>query len=281
VNSPSSSYVYLWEPTTGRPLGNIGDGKWGAIQGFSISPQGRLLATAEEKGNQVRLWDLVSGKEMACFQGHSGSVFCVAFSPNGKQLATGGADGTILLWDISNWNQSVPNYRGGLQEIENLWDQLNEKEGPGILRTVWTLVDAGENAVKMIRAKVKPILAPGEKRIKSLLGDLDHDTFNVRSAAATELAKVGQAAEPFLRKALEAGGSAEFRRQVEGLLANCQNPALTEEEVRNLRAIWVLEEIGTPGAQECLKTLASGALAARLTREARGALERLQRRGTR
>jgi hypothetical protein len=42
-----------------------------------------------------------------------------------------------------------------------------------------------------------------------------------------------------------------------------------------LRAIEVLERIGTPGAQELLRKLAGGAAAARQTREAKAALQRL------
>lgn len=40
------------------------------------------------------------GKLVATLKGHKGAIYAVAFRPDGKQLATGGFDGTIRLYDI-------------------------------------------------------------------------------------------------------------------------------------------------------------------------------------
>jgi hypothetical protein len=121
---------------------------------------------------------------------------------------------------------------------------------------------------------VKPAPAAGEKDVQRLLCDLDADDFDTRQRAASELAKVAEQAEPLLRKALKESPSAEAKRRIEEALAGLG--ALTTEQLRGLRAVEVLERIGTPEARKLLEEVAGGAKEARLTREARAALERLK-----
>src|SRR5205807_3811124 len=48
------------------------------------------------------LWNLCRGDNFHTFSGHSKLVQCVAFSPNGKTLASGGGDSSVKLWDVTN-----------------------------------------------------------------------------------------------------------------------------------------------------------------------------------
>src|SRR5262249_24433099 len=66
---------------------------------------GKTLASAS-RGKTIKLWDVVTGKEKATLQGHTGPVSCVAYSPDGKTLASG-SDNEVLNMDSPEGNKSI------------------------------------------------------------------------------------------------------------------------------------------------------------------------------
>jgi hypothetical protein len=103
---------------------------------------------------------------------------------------------------------------------------------------------------------------------------------NSRSNAVpseSELEQLSETAEPALRKALTDDPPPEARRRIERLLDKLRQSRLRPpaERVRLVRAVEVLELIGSPAARQVLATLAGGAPEAQLTLEAKTALERL------
>jgi WD40 repeat protein len=72
-----------------------------AIGNSALSPDGKVLAVAGPFEDRTAvLIDLMSGKEMALLEGHTKYVTRLAFSLDGKMLATGCRDGTVCLWDV-------------------------------------------------------------------------------------------------------------------------------------------------------------------------------------
>jgi HEAT repeat protein len=130
--------------------------------------------------------------------------------------------------------------------------------------------------VSFLNEHLKPVAIDLE-RIQRLIADLDSEQFAVRRRAGIELEKVGEPAVPALRKTLEGEPSTEVRRRVGELLSKISGTAPRGELLRTLRAIEVLETIGTPEAKAALDNLAKGTTGATITRAAEAALERLRR----
>ena len=107
---PTDEGAKLWDLTTGKLLRTFSE----AVTAVAFSGDGRSIATGDRAG-VVRLRDTATGKLYRTFEQRIGGVACVAFSPNGQMLATGGCqelsyilyprpmepDNTIKFWDVA------------------------------------------------------------------------------------------------------------------------------------------------------------------------------------
>jgi WD40 repeat protein len=271
--------AHVWDVATGTEVLRL-SGRHGCYR-IAFSPDGRLLATGgSEPDNTVRLWEVVTGGEVRRFEGHHSGVTAVAFSADGRLLASGAGDATVLVWDVTGRAPAGKLQGDSLSPavLRARWADLAETDAGRAHRALWELTAAPADAVRFLKAVLKPVAAPDLERVSRLITDLDDRRFAVREKATRELEKVGDVAAPALRGALAGGPTLEKRQRLERLLAQQDRLTPGPEGLRAARAVAVLEQIGSTEARQILHSLSRGAAGARLTREARASLERLAKR---
>lgn len=98
----------------------------------SISSDGFYVAVAS-RDRKIRIWNIITGKQIATLEGHTHVVSCVAFSPDGKTLASGSWDKTVRLWDMTSKKQTlkISDYRKNVRAIAFSPDGQNIAVGSG------------------------------------------------------------------------------------------------------------------------------------------------------
>ncbi len=261
----------LWDLKTGTPVRPaIAQDGWVT----AVAASGKFLASATAQGD-ISLWWAESGRLLADLEGHRGAVSTLALTADGKTLVSAGQDTTIVIWDIADLQTGKSRAaKHSAARGEELWGRMRDPNLPTATLAMNRLARDPARAWEAVKGSLVPV--DGAK-IAGLIKQLDSDTFSDRKKAAEALGTLGRFAEGPMEKVVSKKPSTQVRGELLRLLDACATAGPTGEHRQAILAVDMLALIGSPDAVALLRQVAAGAEDAELTRRAKSALGRVEK----
>jgi WD40 repeat protein len=248
---------------------NLGVYRW---RDGGFSPDGRFLAVAApapDGGTELCVWEIAAVEKVYRFRPARG-VAGVAFTPDGNRLIISHTDTTLSAWDRSALEARLC----GSSPVGDEWKVLGSRDAKLARAAVRSLIADPKRAMEVLA----PWFESADARVlDQLIAELGAEEFRIRERAYRTLTALGPLAEPALLRAVTRAESPEVRARAEAIL-KVLGPAegrFTGDRLRPIRAVEVLESIGSPDARALLARCAKAHPNTTLADEANSALARL------
>ncbi len=278
--------LHLAALPSGKVWKEIGRPELGLPSALAFSADGRYLAVGflpgprilgeklTAKDSTVTVWEVATGEIAWQRRGPGADVYALAFAPNGKTLASAGKDTTIMMWNLAPPDNNLPK-KLAQGDVEKLWTDLASSDAPVAYRAIWIMQGNADKSVRLLDFHLQLDPPLPEKLLPALIADLDNETFAVRQKAEQKLRDFGKEVEPLLTAALKTERPLESERRLRGLLDEIERQQYSPRQLRQARAIAVLERIGVAECVKVLTKLAQGRATSPQTKQALAALQRL------
>jgi WD40 repeat protein len=161
VTEDGQSHTYhnpttIWDATTGTKLLELPDHN---VISLSWSPDGTRIATAQDRF--IRIWDATSGKAVLQFIAHRDIVESLAWSLDGRFLASGGPDNVTKIWEAATG-----------QELMSLSGQ-----DATVMKVAWTSAGdrlasvGGDGIIQVYAMSISELMAIAKRRVTRRLTD--------------------------------------------------------------------------------------------------------------
>jgi hypothetical protein len=245
--------VRLWEVCTGNEVLKLDSHSHSAYYAC-FSPDGRHLASCGgewngDKAAEVIIWDLPAGRHLATLGGYTTPIWTVCYHPDGNEIASASGKwsgtnipGEVRIWSLRHLKEEPPPAPTE-DQVRAAWADLHCDDPGKAYRAVWTLSQARDLTLQLLREKVRPPRSVTAEQIAKWVKELDDDDYDTRETATAELEKLGAQVRGLIVAALDSPAP-ERRRRARQILERITVLALSIEEVHALRELDVLSRIG-------------------------------------
>jgi WD40 repeat protein len=268
----------LWDVGGSHPIrvGRLADGYEKEVYSTqaAFTPDGRrvaAVATERDGGpSWVVVWETASATEAFRWKIPGGATACT-FTADGQRILRAHSDTTLSVWDFAKIESEVV---GADAVRAETWERLASPDARTGCRAIRSLAASPEPALTLLRDGFRPLDSVTVTRLIAELGD---EEYAVREKAMQSLTALGSLVEAPLAAATQSE-SPEIRQRAAAVLRSFQPGRSTPARLRAIRAVEVLERIGTKEAADLLAKWAKENPRSVLGGEARNAVARLAKR---